>query len=226
MPAPHPDPLTDVIGADGRRTGPFLPPGVILAGGLARRMGGGDKGARMLAGHSLTAHVVARLAPQVAGLAINANGDPARFGTTGLPVLADPLPGHPGPLAGVLAAMIWAGARASPGVVTVAGDTPFLPRDLVARLARSWTGGIVMAASPNRAGAARDHPTVALWPVALAADLRAFLTQGGRRMRDWTGRHGAVRVVWPAEPVDPFFNINTPEDLAHAHAMLRARADL
>lgn len=184
---------------------------VILAGGQARRMGGGDKPLLPLAGRPLLAHVIARLGPQVTALALNANGDPARFAAFGLPVLPDPVPGQPGPLAGVLAAMDWAAARGEARVLTVAGDTPFLPADLVARLS---TQPFAMAESLGRA-----HPVVALWPIALRAPLRAALAAGEHRVGRFAAGHGAVQVPFPAPP-DPFVNINTPDDLARAEALL------
>jgi molybdopterin-guanine dinucleotide biosynthesis protein A len=193
--------------------------GVVLAGGLARRMGGGDKPLRALGGRPMLDHVLARLAPQCASLALNANGDPARFAAWGLPVWPDPLEGHPGPLAGILAALENA---ALPFVVTVPGDTPFLPEDLVARLhaARGAAGAAIACA----ASGGHTHPPVALWPRALAADLRAALLAGERKIDRWTARHGVATAEWPSAPVDPFFNANTPEELAEAEARLRDEA--
>ena len=193
--------------------------GVILAGGLARRMGGGDKPLRPLGGRPMLEHVLARLAPQCAALAINANGDAARFAAWGLPVWPDPVPGHPGPLAGILAALEEARL---PFVVTVPGDTPFLPGDLVARLhaARAASGAAIACA----ASGGQAHPPVALWPRALAADLRAALLAGERKIDRWAARHGVALADWPAEPFDPFFNANTPAELAEAEARLQAEA--
>jgi molybdopterin-guanine dinucleotide biosynthesis protein A len=193
--------------------------GVILAGGLARRMGGGDKPLRPLGGRPMLEHVLARLAPQCAALAINANGDAARFAAWGLPVWPDPVPGHPGPLAGILAALEEARL---PFVVTVPGDTPFLPGDLVARLhaARAASGATIACA----ASGGQAHPPVALWPRALAADLRAALLAGERKIDRWAARHGVALADWPAEPFDPFFNANTPAELAEAEARLQAEA--
>ena len=190
-------------------------PGVILAGGKATRMGGGDKGLLRLGGETLLARVIARLEPQCGALALNANGDPARFAGFGLPVLADPLPGHPGPLAGVLAGMDWAADLGAEAVVSVAADTPFFPEDLVARLAAP--GGLALAASADEGGRVWRHPTFGLWPVALRHDLRAALGEGLRKIVLWTDLHGAAEVVFPGDP-DPFFNINTPGDLAAAEA--------
>ena len=192
-------------------------PGVILAGGRATRMGGGDKALRTLGGETLLDRVIARLGPQCGALALNANGDPARFADLGLPVLADPLPDHPGPLAGVLAGMDWAAEAGAEAIVTVAADTPFLPADLVARLAAP--GGLALAASPDAEGRVWTHPTVGLWPVALRHDLRRALGKGLRKIVRWTDLHGAAEVVFRGTP-DPFLNINTPEDLARAEALL------
>ncbi len=187
---------------------------VVLAGGLSRRMGGGDKPLLRLHGRALLDHVLDRLRPQVGVMALNANGDASRFAAYGLAVLPDPLPGHPGPLAGVLAAMRWARRLGTPSVLTVPGDTPFLPLDLAARLAAA--GALAYAASSGRA-----HPTVALWPVDLAEALAAAVGDGQRRVRDWADRHGAVAVDFADGPPDPFFNVNTPADLAAATALDR-----
>ncbi|TBN42045.1 molybdenum cofactor guanylyltransferase MobA [Paracoccus subflavus] len=195
------------------------PPAIILAGGRATRMGGGDKGLLDLDGRSLLARIIDRLAPQCDGLALNANGDPARLAGLGLPVLADGLPGLPGPLAGILAGMDWAAARGADRVVSVAGDTPFLPADLVARLAAQGAAqgnGIVLAASRDGTGQVFDHPVCGLWPVALRHDLLAFLQSGERRVRRFAELHAAARAVWDAAAADPFFNINTPADLDRA----------
>ncbi|MDU8913475.1 molybdenum cofactor guanylyltransferase MobA [Aestuariicoccus sp. MJ-SS9] len=204
------------------------PLGVILAGGLATRMGGGDKALLLLGGQTLLARVIERLAPQVAGLALNANGDPDRFDTD-LPVLPDPIPGFPGPLAGVLAGLDWAATRGADSIVTVAADTPFFPRDLVACLQRAAEGQahpLVLAAtrgdaqtkSKSRSGLIR-HPTFGLWPVALRDDLRAALTDGLKKVVLWTDRHGGREALFPSDGVDPFFNVNTPEDLKRAEAL-------
>lgn len=186
---------------------------VILAGGRATRMGGGDKCLLILRGRPLLAHLLDRLMPQAAPIALNANGDPARFAAFGLPVLPDPVPGQPGPLAGVLAGMDWAASLGLPGLLTVAGDTPFPPPDLAARLAAA--GPFALAASPDESGAPRLHPTVGLWPVALRGPLRAAVQAGERRVGHWALAHGAVRVDFPGRP-DPFVNFNTPEDLSRA----------
>lgn len=195
-------------------------PGVILAGGLARRMGGGDKGRLMLGGKSLMAHVITRLAPQCGPVALNANADPSRFSDLKLPVIADTLPGHPGPLAGVLAGLDWAAGIGAGAIVTAAADTPFLPETLVADLSRaadSTLSGMALAAT-EEGGRVIRHPTFGLWPVALRADLRAALQDGIRKVVVWTDRHDAATAVFPTDAGDPFFNVNTPEDLVLAEA--------
>ncbi len=194
--------------------------GVILAGGRATRMGGGDKGMLPLGGQRIIDNVVDRLGPQVGGMALNANGDPARFAGLGLPVLADSLPDWPGPLAGVLAGMDWAAAKGADAVVSAAADTPFLPRDLVAGLrAAAGPSGLALAASRDAEGKLWRHPTFGLWPVALRDDLRAALEGGLRKVVIWTDTHGAGTAEFGAEGVDPFFNVNTPEDLEAAEAL-------
>jgi molybdopterin-guanine dinucleotide biosynthesis protein A len=172
------------------------------------------------------ARVVERLGPQCSALALNANGDPARWADLGLPVLADPVPGHPGPLAGVLAGMDWARSLGAEAVVTAAADTPFLPRDLVARLmsARAPSG---LALAATREDRIRPQPTFGLWPAALRDDLAEALEGGLRKILHWTDRHGAAGegaglAVW--EGSEAFFNVNTPEDLAAAEARPEARA--
>ena len=192
------------------------PLGVILAGGRATRMGGGDKALLPFGAGVVLDAVIDRLSPQVAGLALNANGDPARFARFGLPVLPDPVPDHPGPLAGVLAAMIWAHAQGATHVVTLPADTPFAPCDLVPRLLlAAEDAGLAVASS-----AGRMHPTCALWRVALADELRAALAAGQRKVMDFARQHGAAEAVFDAGPPDPFMNINTPVDLAQAQGWL------
>ena len=190
--------------------------GVILAGGLARRMGGGDKALLPLAGRPLLAHVIDRLRPQVDEVVLNANGDPARFAQFGLPVVADTVEGFAGPLAGVLAGMRWAAARGHAYVASAAGDTPFFPSDLVARLVEArGAQPICMAATEDPERGLSEHPTFALWPVDLADDLEKALTEGHmRKVIVWTSRHGCARAVFDGNL--PFFNVNTPEDLAEA----------
>ena len=196
-----------------------MPPtlGLVLAGGLARRMGGGDKPLKTIGGVTILDRVLGRLCPQCTSLVLNANGDPARFAATGLPVVADDVPDFAGPLAGILAGLDWAAAHA-PDIAFVAsapGDCPFLPRDLVARLHQARQAENLQLACA-RSGEWR-HPVVALWPVALRDDLRDAVTQEGlRKIEVWTARHGVALATWPAEPVDPFFNVNTPEDAAAA----------
>ena len=198
------------------RSAVSLPLGVILAGGLARRMGGGDKPLRLVAGRPILAHVIARLVPQCAGLVINANGDPTRFAVFDLPVIADDVAGSAGPLAGVLAGLDHAAGAGAEAIVTAAGDTPFIPHDLVARLAAARGGAAIAYA----ASGGRTHPVVALWPVALRATLRAALVEEGlRKVGLFLDRVGAVAVEWPIDPVDPFFNANSPDDLTAAEAM-------
>jgi molybdopterin-guanine dinucleotide biosynthesis protein A len=193
------------------------PVGVVLAGGLARRMGGGDKARLRIAGRTILERVLASTAPQCGALILNANGDPARFADSGLTVVPDSVPDFAGPLAGILAGMDWAAAHAAgtTEIVSVPGDCPFLPDDLVQRLwaAREKANAPLACA---RSGEQR-HPVVGLWPVALREDLRAALVQDGlRKIEAWTARHGIAIAQWPATPVDPFFNVNTPDDVAKA----------
>lgn len=198
------------------------PLGVILAGGQARRMGGGDKGRLELGGRAIIERVIDRLAPQVGGLALNANGDPTRFDDLGLPVIADSAPDHPGPLAGVLAGLDWAAAQGARHIVTAAADTPFFPCDLVPmlQLAAERAGAPIALAATVEGGRQVRHPVFGLWPVALRDDLRAAIAAGTRKVVIWTGAHGAVEAVFPVERFDPFFNVNTPEDLRIAAALL------
>ena len=195
------------------------PLGVILAGGQARRMGGGDKGRLPLGGKTILDHVVQRLEPQVDTMAINANGDPARFADLGLPVLPDSVTGFVGPLAGVLAGLDWAASQGATQVVTAAADTPFFPTTLVSDLvtaAETQGQPIALAASGGH-----RHPTFGLWPVALRDDLRAALEDGLRKVILWTDKHGTASAEFPVATPDPFFNVNTPEDLTLAEEALR-----
>jgi molybdopterin-guanine dinucleotide biosynthesis protein A len=197
--------------------------GLVLAGGLARRMGGGDKARLRIGNQTILERVLERLAPQCAALVINANGDPARFADTHLPVVPDTVSGFVGPLAGILAGLEWAAAHAPPvtDVVSVPGDCPFLPSDLVARLAaaRREAGNPIACA---RSGEWR-HPVIALWPVALRADLRMALVERGlRKIEMFAAPYGVAIADWPVTPVDPFFNVNTPEDAAEANRMAAA----
>lgn len=202
------------------------PNGVILAGGRASRMGGGDKALRLVAGGALFDRVIERLRPQVASMAVNANGDPARLAHLGLPILPDDVPDLPGPLAGVLAGLEWAAETGATHVLTVAADTPFFPEDLGARLAGALSreAPIALAATPDpragREGKLARHPTFGLWPVALRGDLRrALVEEGLRKVVLWTHRHGASTVPFAADPFDPFFNVNTPEDILVAERL-------
>ena len=195
--------------------------GLLLAGGLSRRMGGGDKCLRPLAGRPILSHIIERIEPQVGHLVLNANGDPARFSGFRLPTVADSVEGFAGPLAGILAGLDWAAREApeSPMVLSVPSDAPFLPRDLAECLSaacRAEAADIVFASS-----AGRQHPVVGLWPVALREDLRRALVEENIRKVDvWTQRYRLAVVDFPAEPVDPFFNTNRPEDLAEAEALI------
>ncbi len=195
--------------------------GVLLAGGRSRRMGGGDKCLRPLAGEPMLARVVARARPQVAALVLNANGDPDRFADYRLPVVADLVDGFAGPLAGVLTGMAWARAHAPdcPWIATFPTDAPFLPDDLVARLAdacRAQDADLACAASGGR-----THPVIGLWPVRLADALRrALVDEDIRKIDRWTAHYKLAVVEWPSTPIDPFFNANSPEDLITAERWL------
>ncbi len=196
---------------------------VILAGGLARRMGGGDKPLKTIGGKTILDRVIESVTPQCTAIALNANGDPARFAQWGLPVVADSIEGFAGPLAGVLAGMDWAAEHAPEAtfLLSVAADCPFLPNDLVAKLesAREATDAdICVAHSGDQA-----HPVIALWRVALREDLRhALVVENMRKIDRWTARYKVARADWPAAPVDPFFNANTPDDVAEAERILGA----
>lgn len=180
-------------------------------------MGGGDKPLLTLDGRTLLDHVAGRLAPQCSGLILNANGPPARFEECGLTVVPDSIPDRPGPLAGILAALEWAAAHrpSVAWVVSVPGDTPFLPADLVSRLHEAREAArtpLALASSGSRV-----HPAIGLWPIDLRHAMRhAIVVEGIRSVRDWAGHHGAAHASWPSEPLDPFFNINTPDELAQA----------
>jgi molybdopterin-guanine dinucleotide biosynthesis protein A len=196
--------------------------GVVLAGGLARRMGGGDKTRIPIAGRSILERVLERMRPQCAALILNANGDPARFADTGLPVVTDSVPDFAGPLAGILAALDWAAAHhpERADIVSVPGDCPFLPQDLVERLA----GARRAAATPLACARSGDwrHPVVGLWQVALREDLRhALIEEKLHKIETWTARHGVAVADWPTLPFDPFFNVNSPADAAEAERIAR-----
>jgi molybdenum cofactor guanylyltransferase len=195
--------------------------GLVLAGGLARRMGGGDKALIAIGGMPIIDRVLALLRPACAGIILNANGDPARFARYRLPVVPDSVPDFAGPLAGILAGLDWAAANRPDldWVASVPGDCPFLPHDLVSRLheARAKAGTPLACA---RSGDWR-HPVVGLWPVALRDDLRhALVVEDLRKIEVWTARHGIAIADWPTQPVDPFFNVNTPEDAAEAERLV------
>lgn len=202
--------------------------GVILAGGLARRMGGGDKALMELGGETLLARVIARLKPQVGEIVLNANGDPGRFAEFGLPVVADTVAGFAGPLAGILAGMRWAAARGHTHVASAAGDTPFFPADLVARLTEAEKASgqpIALAATNDPERGLSEHPTFGLWPVDLADNLEESLTVGNmRKIIVWTSRHGCARAVFDEAAEFPFFNVNTPEDMVEAERILKEQA--
>lgn len=192
------------------------PVAVVLAGGLARRMGGGDKGMLPLHQRPMLEHVLDAIRPQVRIVALSANGDPRRFQHLGLPVLADPMPGNPGPLAGILAGMRWA-RRVHPGaalLLSVPTDTPLLPRDLVARLGqvRAQQGTAIACA----ASGGRPHPVVALWPVALADALAEALAAGERGVAAFAAPHGVAVAEFAVTEIDPFLNVNDQADLARA----------
>ncbi len=195
-------------------------PGVVLAGGLARRMGGGDKPMRRIGGRTILERVIARLQPQCDGLLLNANGNPARFAGFGLPVIADNVENYPGPLAGILAALDWmASHRPEISVVlSTAADCPFLPRDLVARLHQALVreqAQLAVAASDGQA-----HPVIGLWSVALRDELRhALVVEDVRKVGLWSARYRLATVTWPATPLDPFFNANTVDDLTEAERL-------
>lgn len=215
--------------------------GLILAGGLSRRMaaafqgtGGGDKGLLDLQGKPMLAHVIDRLSPQAGRLVINANGDPARFAAFGLPVTPDTIPGFVGPLAGVLAGLRWSkhNQPEATHVVSVSADAPFLPGDLAERLAAAAERASLSPGGPTHpiaiaASGGELHPVIGLWPVDLADDLEAALRAGVRKVLAWTDRHGTVGVEFPfidvkGRTIDPFFNANTPEELDEARNLLHA----
>lgn len=196
-------------------------PGVVLAGGLARRMGGGDKALLRLGGRPVLAHVIDRLRPQVARIALNANGDPARFAEFALPVRPDTEPGHPGPLAGILAGLDWAAEHGADRIVTVAADTPFFPADLVERLEKAAQNApIALAATRDPDRGPLRHPTFGIWPVRLRQDLRESLRAGTRKVVVWADRHGTALAEFAASPYDPFFNLNRPQDMVQAETIL------
>jgi molybdenum cofactor guanylyltransferase len=200
--------------------GAFGVSGVVLAGGLARRIGGGDKPLCKIGDHTILSRVIARLEPQCERLFLSANGDPMRFASFGLPVIADGVKQHPGPLAGILAGLDWVAAHRpnTQWILSVPGDCPFLPRDLVVRLRQAVSAEdaeLAVAASQGR-----SHPVIGLWKVALRDALReALVVEGLRKVQVWTERYRVATVAWPDEPLDPFFNVNTVEDLAEAERL-------
>ena len=201
-------------------------PGVLLAGGLARRMGGGDKPMRSIGGKTILARVIARLKPQCDGLVLNANSDPARFAAFGLPVIADDVADFPGPLAGILAALDWMAVHRPEvkRVLSAAADCPFLPRDLVTRLeaARAAENAeLAVAASDGQ-----THPVIGLWSVALRDELRhALVKEDIRKIDRWTARYSLATVTWPVTPLDPFFNANTADDITQAERLAALDGD-
>jgi molybdopterin-guanine dinucleotide biosynthesis protein A len=200
--------------------------GLVLAGGLARRMGGGDKALLKIGHETILERVLGRLTPQCKGVILNANGDPARFAGFGLPVVADDIPDFAGPLAGILAGLDWAAehAKGIEWIASVPGDCPFVPRDLVARLhaARSATGALLACA---KSGGWR-HPVAGLWPLSLRGDLRrALIDEDLHKIEVWTGRHGVGLAEWADQPIDPFFNVNRPADLAAAERIAAQHPD-
>ncbi|MBV8190993.1 MAG: molybdenum cofactor guanylyltransferase MobA [Alphaproteobacteria bacterium] len=201
--------------------------GAVLAGGLARRMGGGDKSLRSIGGRTVLDRIIKRLTPQVRRVILNANADPRRFDAFHLPVVADSVPDNPGPLAGVISALDWT-ASVDPSfawVLTLPGDAPFIPRDLVSRLhaARQAADALLACATSDN----RTHPVIALWPVSIRDELRrAVADQGIRKIEDFTRRYRRATADWPITPVDPFFNVNTPDDLAEADRLLASHPDL
>ena len=209
--------MSDHAGAS--QLGPVA--GILLAGGQSRRMGGGDKCLRLLGGQPILARIIERVAPQVSRLVINANGDPDRFASFGVPVAADTVDGYAGPLAGVLTGMEWVAANASEctWIATFATDAPFLPDDLVERLCEAVSSGAADMACALSNG--RRHPVFGLWPVVLSAELRnALVVRGVRKVDDWTDGYNLGEVEFAVDAIDPFFNVNRPEDLTFAESYL------
>ena len=209
----------------GSKIGPIV--GIILAGGRAERMGGGDKGLLEIGGSTILRRVIERMQPQVDVLALNANGDPARFAGYGLPVVPDSIPGFAGPLAGVLAGLDWAASNHPQAhhVVTVPADGPFVPRDLVKRLVAAVTADDAELATA--ASGVQTYPVVGLWPVRLRPALRdALVKEGVHKVDAWTKRYRRAIAPFPAEPIDPFFNANMPEQLAEAERLVGLHPDI
>ena len=202
--------------------------GILLAGGRSNRMGGGDKCLRPLAGRPILAHIIARLKPQVCGMIVNANGDVARFASFGHPVVTDSIAGYAGPLAGIHAGLQWVKANCPDThyAVTIATDTPFFPSDLVQRFLAEQAHGPSLVVARSEQGV---HPVIGLWPVTLAGEIERSLKQGMRKVGAWVEQHDAVEVSFPPveigrRRIDPFFNINRPEDLAEAEALVKEHA--
>ncbi len=194
--------------------------GVVLAGGRARRLRGGDKARIRIGEKTILERILTTLAPQCSQLIINANGDPRRFADAGLSIVADDPPDYAGPLAGILAGLDWTADHAPEieWIVTAPGDCPFLPPDLVGRLhrARIEAGALLACAASGQ----RRHPVVALWPLSVRGDLRhALLNEGVHKVENWAARYSIAVAIWPATPVDPFFNVNTTEDVAEANRL-------
>ena len=208
------DEMTDQIRAAKGHTPPL---GVILAGGQSTRMGGGDKGLLQLGDKPILQHVIDRLACQTDRIALNANGDPSRFAAYDLPVISDSIDGFAGPLAGVLAGLDWAATQNATHIVTAAADTPFFPFDLISDLTlAAETQGKPIALAKTDNG---RHPTFGLWPVALRDDLRDALQNGVRKVVQWTDSHGTAMAHFHDTRFDPFFNVNTPDDLKRAEQL-------
>tara|TARA_E500000318_G_scaffold72998_4_gene67652 strand:- start:3656 stop:4285 length:630 start_codon:yes stop_codon:yes gene_type:complete len=196
--------------------------GVLLAGGQSRRMGGGDKSLKCLGGRPILEHVLERVRGQVGRLVLNANGDPERFAQYGLPVAEDVVEGQPGPLAGVLTGMTWAQRNAPNArwILTVATDAPFVPTDLVARLGEAIERDNADLGCASSGG--RHHPVIGLWPVAFADALKSAIeTDGIRKVDRWTAGHRLAVIDYPDQPVDPFFNVNRPEDMKEAEILYK-----
>lgn len=194
--------------------------GVLLAGGLARRMGGGDKPMKTIAGRTILDRVIDRVRPQCDGLILNANGDPARFASLGFPIVADDVEGFAGPLAGILTALDWTATNRPEvqWVLSVATDCPFLPRNLVQRLHQAReteNADLAMATSGDQ-----THPVIGLWKIALRDDLRhALVVEDIRKIDRWTARYKVAKAFWQTQPLDPFFNANTMDDIAEAERL-------
>jgi molybdopterin-guanine dinucleotide biosynthesis protein A len=191
--------------------------GILLAGGLARRMGGGDKGLKVLGGETILSRIIRTVAPQCAGLVLNANGDIARLASLDFPIVPDDVPDYAGPLAGILAGLDWIADHRPECALTISipTDTPFLPGNLVARLKEARTKAEADIAIATSGGS--THPVVALWPVAIRQDLRhALVDEHIHKMGFFIDRHRVAHADWPMEPYDPFFNANEPQDIAEA----------